>query len=415
MSKKKVLTLKEIFIYVIINMLIFQTPLQNRIAIFQYLDEIIALFMGCYLLINFLMNSKKYFSYELRPILISFMILILGLISNYYSKIQLQIGPIIMDIGNNFKFLLTFFGSMLYLRKLKHRNYLISCLAFTTRFCVFIAFFFSVINIFININMHYDTRFGIRSFQFIFGHAGMLNIACYLWLAILSADLYNGFLNRNSSKKRYIFIFLALLVWCSTLRTRAIILAFCYLITLYFLVKRKRIRINIIKILPVITIAFTFAYPQIEKYFLNSKAPRAILLKYGIETMNEYFPFGSGFSTYGSFAASKYYSKLYFKYGFDRGYGINPYDRQFLTDNYWPSIIAQYGFFGFVLMIVLFISIAIIILRKTKNNSYYRFASMICFCSLLIASTVTTSFSHYTAVSLFFIIPLFFKSSEESI
>ena len=40
-------------------------------------------------------------------------------------------------------------------------------------------------------------------------------------------------------------------------------------------------------------------YFQIRYYFLDNVTPRALFLANGIETANQYFPTGAGFSTYG--------------------------------------------------------------------------------------------------------------------
>ena len=49
---------------------------------------------------------------------------------------------------------------------------------------------------------------------------------------------------------------------------------------------------------------------QINTYLRDEESPRMVLLRYGFKTANKYLPFGSGFATYGSDMAARYYSEI---------------------------------------------------------------------------------------------------------
>ena len=79
---------------------------------------------------------------------------------------------------------------------------------------------------------------------------------------------------------------------------------------------------------------------------MNENAPRYLFFYYGGKTANTYFPFGSGFATFGSDQAARNYSRLYYQYGFNSLFGMNIDDGSFLSDTFWPMAIGQFGWIG---------------------------------------------------------------------
>lgn len=62
------------------------------------------------------------------------------------------------------------------------------------------------------------------------------------------------------------------------------------------------------------------------------------------------FPLGVGLGRFGSAVASSNYSPVYEELGYTRIYGMGPGERGgFLADTFWPSILAETGFFGLLL------------------------------------------------------------------
>lgn len=60
---------------------------------------------------------------------------------------------------------------------------------------------------------------------------------------------------------------------------------------------------------------------------------------------NDYIPFGSGLASFGTNAAAKYYSPLYYKYNLSNIWGLYPENPMFLADAFYPTL-AQYGMVG---------------------------------------------------------------------
>lgn len=115
-----------------------------------------------------------------------------------------------------------------------------------------------------------------------------------------------------------------------------------------FIVLEKKKKIRWYYIVLAIAVCAFLGRNEITEYLLTSTAPRAMLLRYAFVTANTYAPFGSGFATYGSAAAIREYSKLYYAYGFARIYGMTKEYHPYLMDNYYQQIIGQLGYPGFL-------------------------------------------------------------------
>ena len=97
---------------------------------------------------------------------------------------------------------------------------------------------------------------------------------------------------------------------------------------------------NVILAICVISLVAFFTYTKIDLYFLSGgeglganediqdAVARAALYYHMPDILLDYFPFGSGFASYASFASGVYYSPLYAEYGMDNIYGM--------TKNYYP-------------------------------------------------------------------------------
>lgn len=80
----------------------------------------------------------------------------------------------------------------------------------------------------------------------------------------------------------------------------------------------------------------------------------------------DYFPFGSGFATYGTFVSGQYYSHIYNDYGMDILYGLTQKDPKFMADTYYPAL-AQFGIVG----VVLFFSFWIVLTKRVLHEFNY--------------------------------------------
>lgn len=92
---------------------------------------------------------------------------------------------------------------------------------------------------------------------------------------------------------------------------------------------------------------------QIQSYFLTPTSARSLLTQYGFAIAFQCFPLGSGFATFATYMSGVYYSPLYYEYGLNNIWGLSPAYPAFITDTFWPAVVAQFGFLGLAAFVVL--------------------------------------------------------------
>ena len=129
-------------------------------------------------------------------------------------------------------------------------------------------------------------------------------------------------------------------------------------ITLYFNdIKRLKIDVKtIVAGLFIVTAIVFVAKDKILFYFMpafsgdmtNDYIARLALYATSYSIFLDYFPFGSGFASFGTYYSGVYYSNIYAEYGIDHIWGLNKSFTSFVADTYYPSL-AQFGIVGAVL------------------------------------------------------------------
>lgn len=102
---------------------------------------------------------------------------------------------------------------------------------------------------------------------------------------------------------------------------------------------------------------------------LNSTAPlseRAILSLQGIAVANQYWPLGSGLGTYGGAGAQKFDQSLFLDLGFSRYWWFR--QGLFLVDTFWPGVIAEAGFLGAALLLLVFVILWVALVHRTLRS-----------------------------------------------
>lgn len=109
---------------------------------------------------------------------------------------------------------------------------------------------------------------------------------------------------------------------------------------------------------------------MVARYMLYTTAP---------QVFKDYFPFGSGFASYGTYASGAYYSKVYVDYGLDSVWGMSKSYYSFIADTYYPSL-AQFGVVGVLLYIFFWLFIlrkAFLFYNKTGNIQCFAIVALI--------------------------------------
>lgn len=257
-------------------------------------------------------------------------------------------------------------------------------------------FVLAVANLFFDFGMGADSRYGVRaSFEFICGHPTYLVMMCVGIILTLSVN----------ARSNLAYIVLALLVTASSLRSKGLV--FCVVAAAILFVMRGGRRLNAIHIFICVLAAIAIGWEQFTGYYQADGTARTELTRASVEIASDYFPFGTGFATFGSPSSAKgsYYSPVYQLYELDTVWGITQGDTRFLSDTFWPIVLGQFGVLGFAIYVTILLSTALVAFREANGS---KVPVVLCFAYLLISSTSESSFfnpmSVYLALTLGIII-----------
>ena len=122
----------------------------------------------------------------------------------------------------------------------------------------------------------------------------------------------------------------------------------------------------------------------------------------------DYIPFGSGLGSFGTAAAAKEYSPLYFKYNLNEIWGLDPTNPMFLADAFYPTL-AEFGIVG-LFFFLWFWKRRLWEANKIPNLIYYRMALM-CILALALESTADSSYLSGKGMGYFMILALCLNSA----
>lgn len=161
------------------------------------------------------------------------------------------------------------------------------------------------------------------------------------------------------------------------------------------IIKKSRKRFNMMHIMMLGVAATLLAWDKIHFYYVIGKSgnfARYRLFATSFDIARDYFPLGSGWGSYGSYYAYKVYSPVYYLYGIDRHPELGIEKKVFLTDAYWPSVIAESGIIGFLavafMCVLLFFS-----LQRIKDNRIY-YASVFGFAYMMMSTMEESGFAN---------------------
>lgn len=124
----------------------------------------------------------------------------------------------------------------------------------------------------------------------------------------------------------------------------------------------------------------------------------------------DYIPFGSGLGSFGTAAAAKEYSPLYFKYHLNEIWGLDPTNPMFLADAFY-STLAEFGIVG-LFFFLWFWKRRLWEANKIPNLIYYRMALM-CILALALESTADSSYLSGKGMGYFMILALCLNSARK--
>jgi hypothetical protein len=95
-------------------------------------------------------------------------------------------------------------------------------------------------------------------------------------------------------------------------------------------------------------------------------SPRALFMHAGIDIAARYFPLGAGWGAFGGQSAVIFDSNFFYEYGIANEWYFR--HRLYLTDTFWPKVMAESGYSG----IILYCSFLIILISRSKGFGFSR-------------------------------------------
>ncbi len=364
----------------VFNLLLFESTLQEVFPVLSNIDEAATVLLGLAALSVIASSPLAGVS---RLLFLGFAVVGVGLLGNIIFGVQHSWQAILIDIFTCIKYPIAAVASFIVLRK---RSSMFGLVLLECKLLLLVMAVCAALNLFVDIGMGGEIRFGIRSFSFVFSHYTFLSIGLVGMLLLFCQDV-----SENRS-----WIILALALMCSTLRSKAI--GFVAVFLFLMLSQRSKYSPYLLVALGV-GAAIALSWDQIVYYYTNDGFARNELTRAAFEVAGDYAPIGTGFATFGSNITGdpRFYSPLYYEYGLSGVYGLTPNDASFVSDTFWPTVLGQFGYLGLIAYIALLVSL-FLFQRKTLAG----IASVSICIYLLISSTSESAFFNPSAVFLAF-------------
>ena len=341
-SKKIYIMPFGVFVTFSVIIMIFQYNNSQLWETINYYDEIFSIII----FIIFLKRNKIINSRLMKILFLISATVTIGLLGNILYSFQDLPIAIIADIFSVIKVpmgVLTISSSM----SRKEIEYTISHLCGFFRLYICVAFIVAVYAYVTgNILFFASERFGINAYKFLSQNAGIFGYIVMGMLAFITL--------KQDKKKTDIFIkVISLFLIASTTKGPQLIFVAVYIF--FYLFRLGKLRWYHIAMVG--ALAIVLGGYQIEHYIKPTEARFALTVR-SIEIAKDYFPIGTGFATFGSEMSKAYnYSYVYIIYGLNKIRGLNTDFSAYVTDNYWPMLIGQFGFFIAVMYIIYYYKI----------------------------------------------------------
>lgn len=325
-------------------------------------------------------------------VFVTVLFLAVGALGTIVCKLQTRLYPVLIDAFTSGKGLFCL-ASALYLartRAIKADEFVHMVVA-ECKLLTLVCFAAVLINLVADVGFggEGNSRYGVRPFAFVFYHP---TIVVYLVTGMAAVLLAH-------EPKPVKWCTLLCVILVATLRSKAFGEAAVIVLVLLVLgVKGEKAKLRWWHIAIAAAALLVVGWSQLEYYYLSSASSdqaRTILTQTSIELANSHFPIGTGFATYGSAITvdPRFYSTLYYKYGFNFVWGLSPEQSGFITDSFWPTVTGQFGYFGLLLMVLAIVFISIDGYRYANSRGPKVLGSfLIIIAYLLLSSTSESAF-----------------------
>lgn len=391
----------------LVVLFLLQNRLQQSYNVFQYLDEIFALLVIPLLIVNLLQKKKKII-WDRSNILLAICLLIFWMFgwAGFFKYHYQPFTNAFKDAFVNIKFFLALGTSFLMFDDEK-----IDFESFKDKIWPVL----NVITIVLFVLCLADLSFGIFSTETRGGmRAVKLFYSAYTFLVAQCVFLSAVYLWFYENKRKQIMLPLLMLafIMLSTRRAKAMGIVACILLIYLFVFYHKRKKMSK-KIIVMTSVVLGFAvaggiYQLVSYYYtMGVESARAVLTIGAPFVAADHFPFGSGWGTYGSTFSAEPYSPVYGMYRMAGVWGMSPDFHDFLSDTFWPMLLGQCGYFGFVAYLgAAFVLIKKIFTLKTDKSTFASVLVPVLY--LFISSTSESAFVNPMSIPLAFWIGFLF-------
>lgn len=174
---------------------------------------------------------------------------------------------------------------------------------------------------------------------------------------------------------------------------------------------------TLLKVVALGVVVLFFTWTKFNAYYVEGfqedaqEMARPITYQTGMKILfHDYVPFGSGLGSFGTSAAAKEYSPIYYKYHLDEVWGLDPSNPMFLADAFYPTL-AEFGIVGLIFFLI-FWKRRLWEANKIPNLIYYRMALM-CILALALESTADSSYLSGKGMGYFMILALCLNSARK--
>lgn len=376
----------------------FQFALMKYIPVVGYWDEIFAVM--CIPLV--IVKSKGKFKIEnkyVRNMFVSlFLFTLVGIVSNCVYRYQIWEG-VVQDVLLNLKFFMgiaTTYFLFYDFRIMKYKNEIkVHAKALIASYFLLtiqnkVTHFFPVAN----------RRFGLDAEVLFFNHPTELAAVTFFLLLIVLL-CYSNF------KKDFPYIFMGILVIMMTLRFKAIAAAMVFLYIYMIMITGRKMKFRYF--IPIIPICLLVGWNEFYFYFFSSHKmdmARGALSFASVQIAIDKFPLGTGFGTFASWPSGIFYSPVYILYGINTVWGLSKDFPAFVSDVFWPMIIAQNGLLGLILYIYIVVCLFRLVLQCAKADKRLYMAGMGALIYLLVSSIAESAFVNPISLPLALVIGL---------
>lgn len=320
----------------------FQMP-----ELYGYWDEFFFLVAVLIFFLKLASGRKHIRKSTLLLIMLCIGVSLIGLLGNVIFSYADSWQAIVRDIVGFLKFPITFISvcelgwDVKIAKALKKRrlNWL--------KWMTFVIFICGIINLFADFGMRQSgMRYGIYPYQFLFGHPTALVSSVVIITCLFCADRFEN--------KYFIPLTMLIITIILSMRTKGIAFVAVYFFMRYGNVWLRKYRFAYW--MGMVALVLIVSYSKLQLYASWTSSGREVLWKGSFILLAMCFPLGSGFGTYASHISGKYYSQVYdFIYSYD--FWRDGKATAVLGDTGYPYYIGQFGFIGFILLMIVAIKI----------------------------------------------------------